>query len=292
MQCHLLQPPLEKGRSLSPAFSRARRVGINRRGVGSPPGPPSLRDGGPTSPFQGEVELTAAHATTSSFRDEAPWRQMQLALPHAGRGGVCGTACASDTSSALWRSGVIGAAPAREELALLVEHLRLAGRELAAEFDDSAARRQVARHRRVVVIDAQIDRRDAAAHAPDQRPVRRQIDERRDHAAVGVTPLRVDHPLLAPGGGELDAVVVHCHDLEAEPLVIGAPRNHLLNAFDCPFVAHRALRHGVTTTLPITSLSWINRRPAAAWSSGNTLSMTGFILPSWISCSRACKLSS
>src|SRR5262249_58235444 len=53
----LAPPPLEKGRSPS----AARRVGISARRVKvSPPGPPSLRCGGPTSPFQGEVGASGA----------------------------------------------------------------------------------------------------------------------------------------------------------------------------------------------------------------------------------------
>ena len=50
------------------------------------------------------------------------------------------------------------------------------------------------------------------------RPVGAEIDQRRQDAAMGVAALGVDHPFLAPGGLDLDAVVVHGDDLQAEPL--------------------------------------------------------------------------
>src|SRR5215211_9197297 len=52
----LAAPPLEKGRSPSPAISRARRVGINPRRESDPH---PARKCAPTSPFQGEVEQVA-----------------------------------------------------------------------------------------------------------------------------------------------------------------------------------------------------------------------------------------
>src|SRR5262249_60988920 len=94
--------------------------------------------------------------------------------------------------------------------------------ELAAHAHDPAARGEITRHGSGVIVDTQIDGRHAAAGLLHPRPVGREIDERCKDAAMGIAPIRVDHPLLAPGCGELDAVVVHGYDLEPEPLVIGA----------------------------------------------------------------------
>src|SRR5215204_1163024 len=72
-----LEKGLEKGRSPSPALSRARRVGINARAGGdqctvrSDPHP--ARKSAPTSPFQGEVEQ-AAH--------ELPYTPSEVARTH------------------------------------------------------------------------------------------------------------------------------------------------------------------------------------------------------------------
>jgi hypothetical protein len=60
----LAPPPLEKGRSPSPAFSRARRVGIHKlpqamRICVRDSDPHPARKSAPTSPFQGEVEPAA-----------------------------------------------------------------------------------------------------------------------------------------------------------------------------------------------------------------------------------------
>src|SRR5262249_8260635 len=97
------------------------------------------------------------------------------------------------------------------------------------------------------------------------------------NAAVGIAPVGIDHPFLAPGRGELDAVVVHRRHLEPEPLVIRAAGDQRLHLLGGHF-----LGHGVTTTLPMTSRSWISRSPSRALSICNTLSMPGFIWPAWI----------
>src|SRR5262249_43977472 len=171
------------------------------------------------------------------------------------------------------------------------------------------------------------------------RPVGGEIDERGEHPAMRIAALGIDHPFVAPLRGELDAVVVHGLDLDAEPAVIGAAVDQLLHAFDSDLVGHSnhplvgwakaaevsagwhdvraavptrscqrprghggaglmrhtksraafahpatlCLYHGATTTFPITSRSRISRRPSRASSSGSTLSITGFILPSWMS---------
>src|SRR5882757_10203679 len=60
------------------------------------------------------------------------------------------------------RGGEIGAATASEELAALVEHLRLRGRELAADADRLALDGEVTWHRGGVIVDAQVDGRHAA----------------------------------------------------------------------------------------------------------------------------------
>src|SRR5438309_3202201 len=61
------------------------------------------------------------------------------------------------------RRGEVSAAAAGEELAGLVEHLCLGGRELAAHAHHLAAHNEVARHRGAVIVDPQVDGRHAAA---------------------------------------------------------------------------------------------------------------------------------
>ena len=197
------------------------------------------------------------------------------------------------------RRGEIGAAAAGQQLAVLVVDVRLGERELAAHAHHLALRGEIARHGGGVIVDAQIDGRHAAADLLHHRPVGGEIDQRRQHAAMGIAALRIDHPFLAPGRRQLDAVVMHRHDLEAEPLVIGRAGDQRLHAArqvdssgirSAPIGRHRSgsrqarmTRHGATTTLPMTSRSWISRSPSRACSSGSTLSITGFILPSAIS---------
>ena len=52
--------------------------------------------------------------------------------------------------------------------------------------------------------------------------------ERGQHAAMGVAALGIDHPFLAPGRGQLDAVVMEGDDLEAQPFVVGRARDQFL----------------------------------------------------------------
>src|SRR5262249_15826251 len=152
----------------------------------------------------------------------------------------------------------------------------------------------VARQRHGMVIHPHVDGRHAAAELADHRPVGAKIDQRRENASVGEAALQVDHPFLAPGGLEFDAVVVDGNDLEPEPFVVRRPGDNLLDlvqgqigsgTFD--FVVH-----GVTTTLPKISRSWIRRSPSAACSSGSTLSITGLIWPLAIMSMSAERLSS
>src|SRR3954451_13983544 len=74
-----------------------------------------------------------------------------------------------------WRSE-IGAAAAGNQLALRVEHLRLGGRELAAHAHNLAFDGEIAGQRGSVVVNAQIDGRDATAGLADHRPVRTEVN--------------------------------------------------------------------------------------------------------------------
>src|SRR5262245_16113437 len=199
------------------------------------------------------------------------------------------------SASALGRGGEIGPAAAGEKLALRVEHVRLRGRELAAHAHHLAADREIAGHGGGVIIDAHSDGRHAAAELLHHRRIGAEIDQRRQHAAVRIAALDVDHPFLAPGGLDLDAVVVQCDYFQPQPLVIGGAGDQLLHALDGNLLARlstRLLAHGATTTLPMTSRSWISRSPSRASDSGSTLSITGAILPSAISFISACRSSS
>src|SRR5262249_36412243 len=51
--------------------------------------------------------------------------------------------------------------------------------------------------------------------------------------------VRIDHPFLAPGGGELDAVVVHGGHLEPQPPVERPARDELLHALRRDLFGHR-----------------------------------------------------
>src|SRR5258707_6984251 len=84
------------------------------------------------------------------------------------------SAMAAQARSGLRRRGrcrEIGAAAAGEELAILVEHPRLGGRELAAETDHLALGGEVARHGPGVVSDAPIHWWDAAPRLPYHSPI-------------------------------------------------------------------------------------------------------------------------
>src|ERR1700722_11687238 len=108
---------------------------------------------------------------------------------------------------------------------------------------------------------------------------------------MGIALRRIDDPFFPPRRGEFDAVVVQRGHFEAEPLMIGRARYQRLRLFKRDirlggFSVHafaRALTHGVTTTLPKTSRSWMRRKPSIARSSGRLTSITGFISPCWIS---------
>src|SRR5262249_4568685 len=133
-----------------------------------------------------------------------------------------------------------------------------------------------------------IDRGHAASGLRDHGPVRAEVDERGENAAVGIAPLRIDHPFLAPTRFELDTVLVQRDDFEPEPLVVRPAAHQLLHALAREFLAH----HGTTTPLPMTSRSWMRRSPSRACSSGNPLSITGRILPAAISAISALRSSS
>src|SRR6266498_233292 len=185
------------------------------------------------------------------------------------------------------RGGEIGAPAASEELALRIEHMRLRGRELAAHAYHLAADGEVPWHGHGMIVDVQIDGGHAAAVLLDLGPVGAEIDQRVENAAVGVAPVRIDHPLFPPRRFQFNAVVMKCDDFETQPLMVRAAGDQRLHALQGELFAH-----GVTTTLPMTSRSWIRRSPSRAWSSGSTLSIMGRILPSAMSFMRARKSSS
>src|SRR3954466_3883003 len=147
------------------------------------------------------------------------------------------------------RPGEIGPAPAGDQPALRVEYLRLADGELAAELDHLALHHQIARHRGAVVVDAHVDGGHRVAGARGQRPVRAKIDQRGEDPAVRLLSIRVRHPLLAPGRLHLDEVLAAVEHFQAEPAVIRPSRDQSLEFF----FRHGA--HGVTTTLPSTSVA-------------------------------------
>src|SRR5437588_11805981 len=102
-----------------------------------------------------------------------------------------------------------------------------------------------------MIIDVQADGWNASAGLSHHCPVPADIDERGEDSAVGVTAIRVDDEFVSPGRFEFDAVVEQRDDLQAEPLVVRGAGDQLPHALDRDFIA----RHGVTTTLPITSRS-------------------------------------
>src|SRR5262249_6152122 len=175
------------------------------------------------------------------------------------------------------RRGEIGAASARNELAVLVEHLRLCGRELAAYADHLAAGGEITRHRGRMIVDAQIDGRHAAPGLLHHRPVSREINERRQNAAVSITPLRVDHPFLAPGRGELDAIVVQRHHLEPEPLVIRGARDEGLDLISSYFIGHRITLQSSSVTLRCERSEPRRVRPGLGRSSFEGLASLGHL---------------
>src|SRR5690242_4171236 len=65
------------------------------------------------------------------------------------------------------RRGEIGAAAGRDELTVLVEHVRLGAGELPAGANDLALGGEVARHGGGVIVDAQVDGRHRASELLD-----------------------------------------------------------------------------------------------------------------------------
>ena len=136
-------------------------------------------------------------------------------------------------------------------------------------------------------IDAQVDGGHAAAGLLDHGPVAAEIDQRGENAAVGIAPVRIDHPLLPPRRLQFDSVIGKRDDFQTEPLMIRGAGDERLHALERDLFAH-----GATTTLPMTSRSWIRRSPSRASASGSTLSITGRILPCATSAIRARRSSS
>src|SRR5580704_10082074 len=185
-----------------------------------------------------------------------------------------------------WRRGQIGAAAAGDQLAVEIEDLRFGGRKLRAGADDLAAHDQIAGHGDAMIIDAHVDRRHASPGLLDQREIRSEIDQGGEDAAVGIAAFDIDHPFLAPFCLDLDAVVADRDNRQSQPLMKRRASDDGLDLFEGD------VGHGVTTTLPMTSRSWIRRKPSRACSSGSTLSITGLILPAPISSISAARLSS
>src|SRR5258707_252938 len=129
-----------------------------------------------------------------------------------------------------------------------------------------------------MIVDGQIDRRHAATVFLDHGPSGAQVDQRGENAAVGVAAVRIDDPLFPPGRLQFDAALVQRNDFETQPLMVGGPGDQRLHS-----LPGELLTHGVTTSLPMASRSWIGRSLSRACSSGSTLSIPGRILPSAMS---------
>src|SRR5262249_31430320 len=121
----------------------------------------------------------------------------------------------------------------------------------------------------------------------DHGPVAADIDQRGENPAVGVAPVRVDYPLFPPRRLQFDAVVIERNDFQTQPLMIRGAGDERLHALERDLFAH-----GATTTLPMTSGSWIGRGPSGAGASGGPLSIPGRTLPSAMSAIRARRSSS
>ena len=59
-----------------------------------------------------------------------------------------------------------------------------------------------------MVIDTQIEGRHAAPGVFDQSPIGGEIDKRGQNAAMAIALLGIDHPFLAPGRFDIDAVFI------------------------------------------------------------------------------------
>src|SRR5262249_12680643 len=138
-----------------------------------------------------------------------------------------------------------------------------------------------------MIVDVQVDGGHAAAGLLDHGPVASEIDQRGENPAVGIAPVRIDHPLLPPRRLQFDAVVGKRDDSQTEPLMIRGAGDERLHAFERDLFAH-----GATTTLPMTSRSWIRRSPSRAGASASTLSIPARILPCAMSVIRARRSSS
>src|SRR5262249_60668247 len=100
------------------------------------------------------------------------------------------------------------------------------------------------------------------------------MTKRGENPPVGIAPVRIAPPLFPPRHLQFDAVVIERDDFQTQPLMIRGAGDKRLHALERDLFAH-----GATTTLPMTSRSWIRRSPSRAWASGSTLSITGRILP-------------
>src|SRR5262245_12401173 len=119
----------------------------------------------------------------------------------------------------LRRGGEIGATPAGNHGAILIVERRFGGRILAAHADHTCFRDEVSGHRGLVKIYAHVYGRHGAAESGGNRVVGSDIDDRREYAAVGVAPVRIHHPFLAPPGLHFDALGVDFLHGEIEPTV-------------------------------------------------------------------------
>src|SRR2546430_4088887 len=228
-----------------------------------------------------------ARSTARRFADRAPHR---APLPACGERELTESEAASVAYAeplSLRRRREIGAAAAGDQLALRIEHLRLRGRELTSHAHDLAADGEVPGHGHGMIVDVQVDGGHAGAGLLDHGPVAAEIDQRGENAAVAIAPVWIDPPLLPPRRLQFDSVVIERDDFEAKPLMIRGAGNERLHALERDLFAH-----GATTTLPMTSRSWIRRSPSRASASGSTLSITGRILPSAMSPIKARRSSS
>src|SRR5262245_47469057 len=175
-------------------------------------------------------------------------------------------------------------APAHgDQRLLIVEDIHVHERHRAPDPPHPRSASDDAADRRLEVVDAQVDRRDAAAHHHSDREVAHDVDEGGERPTVKLRGAGAPLELGADrhGYGQRAGGVIERDGVELEK---GQERRAVEDGLDLleAQTLRGGLAHGCTTTLPNTSRSSRRRKASLTSSSGSSRSTMGVRLPSRI----------
>src|SRR5436309_9627001 len=110
---------------------------------------------------------------------------------------------------------------ARDQRTFLIVNIGFGGGELTPYAQHLPLSRKVARHGCLVIVHSDIDSGHGAADFGRDCKVCRHIHDRSKNSPMRVPALGVHHPLVAPAGLDLDAVLACVDHRKVEPLVEG-----------------------------------------------------------------------